>query len=97
MDNLRRLTQCISHVSSDARLKPLHLALYLVLCNEWIATQFQSPYNISRRKMMAASRIRSKATYHKIIKELKSFGYLRYSPSYHPVKGSSVSLTHPEI
>ena len=97
MDKLQQLTLRLNRASSDARLKRPHLALYLALCNEWIANQFHNPYNISRRKLMAASRIRSRVTYHKVITELKSFGYLRYSPSYHPVKGSSVSLTHLEI
>ncbi len=41
---------------------------------------------------MAASRIQSKATYHKVMKDLQAFGYLKYTPSYHPIKGSSVAL-----
>lgn len=42
---------------------------------------------------MSASRIRSKATYHKVIRELQFFGYLKYQPSYHPVKGSAIELS----
>jgi hypothetical protein len=41
---------------------------------------------------MKLARINSKATYHRVIHELTSYGYIRYSPSYHPVKGSEVSL-----
>jgi len=41
---------------------------------------------------MKASRIRSKATYHKALKELQLYGYLKYAPSYHPVKASEVIL-----
>ncbi len=41
---------------------------------------------------MAASHIQSRATYHKVMKDLQAFGYLKYTPSYHPVKGSSVGL-----
>jgi hypothetical protein len=41
---------------------------------------------------MHAAHIRSIATYHKIIRDLQAFGYLDYWPSYHPVKGSLVSL-----
>lgn len=41
---------------------------------------------------MQASRIRSIATYHKIIKELQAFGYITYAPSYHPKEGSAISL-----
>ncbi|MBS1525844.1 MAG: hypothetical protein JST19_09370 [Bacteroidetes bacterium] len=39
---------------------------------------------------MVYSKIASTATYHKYIKQLDKFGYIRYRPSYHPVKGSSI-------
>jgi len=41
---------------------------------------------------MQLSHIRSIATYHKVIKELHAFGYIIYKPSYHPKKGSEISL-----
>ena len=41
---------------------------------------------------MQAAHIRSIATYHKVLYDLQDFGYLHYWPSYHPVKGSLVSL-----
>jgi hypothetical protein len=41
---------------------------------------------------MRASRIQSKATYHKTLRDLQAFGYVEYHPSYHPVKASSVTL-----
>lgn len=41
---------------------------------------------------MSLSHIRSIATYHKVIKELHAFGYIIYKPSFHPRKGSTISL-----
>jgi hypothetical protein len=41
---------------------------------------------------MCNSRIRSKATYHKALKDLQLFGYIKYSPSYHPRKASEVEM-----
>ena len=41
---------------------------------------------------MSLSHIRSIATYHKVIKELQAFGYIIYKPSFHPKKGSTISL-----
>jgi hypothetical protein len=73
-------------------MRPVHISLSLALCHSWTASQFQRAYRISRRELMNASRIRSKATYHKVIKELQTFGYLKYSPSYHPIKASEVEL-----
>lgn len=92
MDRLQQLTLYISKVIADDRLKPIHIALSLALCDVWIVEQFQQPYRVSRRVLMQASRIRSKATYHRVIKELQSFGHLKYNPSYHPAKASRVRL-----
>jgi hypothetical protein len=41
---------------------------------------------------MKVSKICSKATYHKCIRELNDYGYLSYHPSYNPFKGSLVYL-----
>jgi hypothetical protein len=41
---------------------------------------------------MRVSKICSKVTYHKCIRELNNYGYLRYEPSYNPFKGSLVYL-----
>ncbi len=41
---------------------------------------------------MRISKISSKATYHKCLKNLHSLGYINYEPSYNPFKGSHVIL-----
>lgn len=92
MDKLQQLSKFIHQMVSDDRLKPIHIALSTALCHALITNEFQQPYPVSRRLLMSASGIRSKATYHKAIRELQLFGYLKYSPSYHPVKGSAVMI-----
>jgi len=44
---------------------------------------------------MSLSRIHSLTTYHQVIRDLIVHRYILYSPSYHPVKGSEVSLIEP--
>ena len=92
MDSIEQLTRYIHKMVSDERLKPVHLSLSMALCHSWIESRFESPYHVSRRLLMRASHIRSKATYHKAIKELQRLGYLKYSPSYHPRKGSQITM-----
>ncbi|MEQ1584932.1 MAG: hypothetical protein ABL895_03575 [Cyclobacteriaceae bacterium] len=92
MDNHARLTTYLHKIVSDRRLKPVHLSLSLAICDTWINNHFDQPFRISRSELMRASRIRSYATYHKTLKELQKTGYLTYTPSYHPVKASSVCL-----
>jgi hypothetical protein len=92
MDKLQQLTRYINRIISDDRLTPVHISLCMALCHTWVTSQFQLPFRISRRLLMRASRIRSKATYHKIIWELQLFGYLQYFPSYHPINASRVII-----
>jgi hypothetical protein len=89
---LKQLSCFINRVASDVRLKPTHTSLYLALCNSWIGSRFSETFQVSRRKLMRAAHIQSIVTYHKVISELQAFGYLHYLPSYHPMKGSAVSL-----
>ena len=92
MERVEQLTLYINCMVSDTRLKPIHVALSTALCQAWITNKFQQTYNVSRRRLMKASHIQSKATYHKTLRELQAFGYVEYHPSYHPVKASSVTL-----
>lgn len=48
--------------------------------------------HISRRQLMKLSRIQSNVTYHKCIRQLQEYGYIKYTPSYHPLRGSCVEL-----
>jgi len=92
MDRFNHLHRFIGRVVSDTRLKPMHIALSVALYQRWISTDLQNSCGGSRRILMNASRIRSKATYHKILKDLQLYGYIRYIPSYHPRKASEFIL-----
>jgi hypothetical protein len=96
MDQYQQLTCHINRVVSDDRLRPVHISFFLALCNKWITNRFESVYHTSRSQLMRASHIRSKATYHKVLKDLEDFGYVQYHPSYHPIHGSSVRMMIPK-
>jgi hypothetical protein len=92
MNSLHQLSSFLQGVTSDVQLRACHISLYAVLCKGWIDNGCKNPFSITRSKVMKLARINSKATYHRIIRELTSHGHILYSPSYHPVKGSEVSL-----
>ena len=92
MNKHGQLTHFISRMVSDSRLKPVHISLSIAICHCWISNQFQHSYRVSRSILMKASRIRSKATYHKALRELQIYGYVKYAPSYHPVKASEFRM-----
>ncbi len=92
MNYIRHLAGFFDRVAADERLNPTHISMYVSLFQFWNASRFKNPISISRGELMRVSKISAKATYHKCMKELNDFGYLKYKPSYNPFKGSLVYL-----
>ena len=95
MNAAQRLTYLMEQTGADERLRPVHVALIVALCHLWMKNSFNKWYPITRKGLMALSRIHSNATYHKVINELQYYGYLQYHPSFHPAQGSRVSIVTP--
>ena len=92
MNYILQLNGFFQRVAADDRLNPTHVSLYMAIFQYWNAGHFHNPVSISRQELMRISKICAKATYHKCIKDLNSFGYIQYMPSYNPFKGSLVFL-----
>ena len=86
----------MARLESDSRLLPIHISILTAIFICWQHNGFREPFSVTRRKLMAYSKIASIATYHKCIRELITFMYIRYQPSYHPHKGSLVWWAEPE-
>jgi hypothetical protein len=80
----------LRHMSKDERLNATHVSLFTGLFVHWQRCGFISPFAVTRKELMAYSKIASMATYHKCISELDAYGYISYYPSYHPKLGSQV-------
>lgn len=76
MNYIRHLHAFYHHVKRDNRLTSSHISLYLALFQYWNYNRFQNNFSVSRDELMKLSKIGSKNTYHKCIKELQSFGYI---------------------
>ena len=92
MNYIKHLTCFFDKVINDHTLNPTHISLYIALFQFWNCNRFRNPISISRDEVMRISKISSKATYHKCLKNLHALGYLRYEPSYNPYKGSMVYM-----
>lgn len=92
MNYIKHLTGFFIRIASEETIYPTHISLYLALFQSWNINRFKNPIAISRDEMMKTSRIASKATYHKCIKELQKMGFIDYLPSYNPYTGSEVIL-----
>ncbi|HVT84287.1 MAG TPA: hypothetical protein VHD35_03750 [Chitinophagaceae bacterium] len=94
MNYIKHLTGFFDLVVQDERLNPTHISLYIALFQYWNVNRFKNPISISRSEVMRISKISAKATYHKCMKDLHQFGYVRYNPSYNPFRGSLVHLVN---
>lgn len=92
MNYIRHLTSFFSKVSTDTRLHPTHVSLYVALFQLWNMNRFNSPFSLNRADAMNLSRIGSLNTYHKCMHDLNHFGYIEYKPSHNPVVGSLINM-----
>ena len=92
MDRAELLSNFLLRVTADGNLSTSHVSICTALCSAWIESGFNNPFNISRRNLMMAAKIKSTSTYHRILNDLTILKYFEYAPSYHPLRGSQVFI-----
>lgn len=92
MEHKLLISSFLAGVVDEKKVEKSHLSLFLAIYCCWQNLEFKHPINISRRKLMKLSKIRSYATYHKCIRELVELKLIRYEPSYNPT-GSLIYWT----
>jgi hypothetical protein len=97
MNYIKHLTGFFDKLVQDDQINPTHISLYLALFQFWNLQRFKNPISISREEVMRLSKIASKATYHKCMKDLDNYHYLDYDPSYNPFRGSLITLHNLEL
>lgn len=88
---MEQLTAFYEAIADDARIGTTHICLYLALCHERSNCAVEEVIEVSRHRIMKNARI-SRKTYHKCMKELQEYGYIRYEPSFDPFYKSKVFL-----
>lgn len=78
----------LQKISGDDRVNVWHISIIVAIIQIAIAQNEKKIIRVSRSRIMEKAHIKTIPTYHKYFKELQQFGYMRYTPSYHP-KGRS--------
>lgn len=90
-----KAVDCMNYLieaGQDTRLNVWHLALLVALVQLAHLQQEEHIIRVSRSRLMKKSHIHTLPTYHKYFKQLQEFGYIRYTPSYHPGYRSTVEF-----
>src|SRR5690606_7535479 len=89
---IKHLNSVFVQFSKDNRLNPTHISLYIALFQLWNLNRFLEEFFINRDEVMQLSKIGSKSTYHRCIKELNHWKYIVYFPSHNPYRGSKIKM-----
>lgn len=93
MNYIVQLTAAIEKISKEKDLNPSHVSLYLALFHLWNLSRFNNPISVCRSEVLNVSRIGSKTTYHKCLKDLHEKGFIIYYPSHNSLLGSLIDMT----
>lgn len=89
---IKHLNTVFEKFLKDNRLNPTHISLYMALFQVWNSTRFSEEFFVIRDEVMKQSKIGSKSTYHRCIKELNHWKYIVYFPSHNPYRGSKIKM-----
>jgi hypothetical protein len=89
---IKHLNGVFEQFSKDTRLNPTHISLYIALFQIWNDYHFTESFYVNRSEVMELSKVGSKTTYHRCIKQLSHWKYLLYTPSHNPFRGSRIKM-----
>ncbi len=92
MNLIPELIAFFTAIREDPRINPVHISLFMAIMQHWNDNNCKSPICVFSRDLMQLAKISGVATYHRSIRELDEYGYIKYEPSYNHFLGSLVYL-----
>lgn len=92
MDQFKPLSEFFDAIAGDPRISITHIGIYAALLQYWSEHHFENPVHVFSYEIMGIAKISASATYHKSIRDLSDYGYIKYEPSFKRNKGSRVFM-----
>lgn len=80
MDQLNLLSDFFKAIEKDQRISITHIGIYAALLQFRRNAGFINPIKVYRSEIMSIAKITGPVTYHKSIKALNEYGYIKYIP-----------------
>ncbi len=90
MESIKPLSDFFAATAGDGRISLTHIAVYAALLHYRALNGFRNPIQAYSHQVMPLARISAQATYHRCIKELHEYGYIRYCPSFKRNQASTI-------
>jgi hypothetical protein len=92
MKSIPALIEFFIAIREDSRISPVHISLFMAIMQHWNEHDCKSPISVFSKDLMQLAKISGVATYHRTIKELHEYGYIKYQPSYNHFTGSLIFI-----
>ena len=92
MNSVEAIGQFMARALDDARIGPLHISVFVAIVYLQSVQGGGRCVEISARKLMPVAKIGGLAPYHRVIRQLHAYGYIKYEPSYNPEIPSRVFI-----
>ena len=90
MERYNILEDFFAASANDCRIAKGHLALFTALYYYWNKMGHPEPLKVFGHQIMPLAKISANSTYHRLLKNLMEFGYIRYEPSYYKGRASEL-------
>jgi len=90
MESVKPLSDFFDAIAGDPRISITHIGIYAALLQYWSHHSFENPIQVFSHEIMTIAKISSANTYHRCVKTLSEYGYIRYEPSFNKLKGSKI-------
>ena len=90
MEELKPLSDFFTAIEQDGRISITHIGIYAALLEYRAKMGNNNPIVAFSYDIMKIAKISSAMTYHKCVKDLNAYGYIRYEPSFNKNKGSKI-------
>ena len=92
----KEINNFFTAIEEDNRISPVHISLFMAIMQHWNTNDNdkKTPVCVFSKDLMRLAKISGVATYHRSIKELHEYGYIKYEPSYNHSVGSLIFIPH---
>jgi hypothetical protein len=90
METLKPMSDFFMAIEKDFRISTTHIAIYAALLQYRIDKGFINPIQVFRQEVTSITKVSSPHTYHKCVRELSEYGYIKYEPSFKKTQGSKI-------
>lgn len=94
MQRINQLSGFFKAIEKDPRISITHIGIFAALVQCWQSGGCINPLRAFSYEVMPVAKISASTTYHKCVRDLHDFGYIRYEPSFKHRERSKIYLIY---